>query len=84
MKDYLADAIKSLRPSAEFSFLEQDYATIKWDVLEGKAPTEAEINAEIAKIKADEITEAASKATAKAALLKRLGITADEAALLLS
>lgn len=83
MKDYLADAIKSLRPSAEFSFLEQDYSTIKWDVLDGQAPTEAEINAEIAKIKADEITEAQAKATAKAALLERLGITEDEAKLLL-
>lgn len=83
MRDYLADAIKSLRPSAEFSFIEQDYSTIQWDVLDGKAPTKAEIDAEIAKIKADEITEAETKATAKAALLERLGITADEAALLL-
>jgi len=83
MRDYLADAIKSLRPLAEFSFLEQDYSTIQWDVLDGKAPTKAEIDAEIAKIKADEITEAENKATAKAALLERLGITADEAALLI-
>ena len=84
MKDYLADAIKSLRPSAEFSFIEQDYSTIKWDVLDGKAPTKVEIDAEIARIKAQEITDAQNKATAKAALLERLGITADEAALLLS
>ena len=83
MRDYLADAIKSLRPSAEFSFLEQDYLTVKWDVLEGNAPTQAEINSEIARIKADEITEAQTKADAKAAILERLGITADEAALLL-
>ena len=83
MKDYLADAIKSLRPSAEFSFLEQDYSTIKWDVLNGQAPTDAEIDAEIAKIKKDEVREAQAKALAKAALLERLGITADEAALLL-
>ena len=37
-----------------------------------------------AKAKADEEQLAAEKATAKAALLERLGITADEAALLLS
>ena len=37
-----------------------------------------------AKAKADEATEAAAKATAKAALLTKLGITADEAALLLA
>jgi hypothetical protein len=34
--------------------------------------------------KAEEEAEAAAKATAKAALLDRLGITADEAALLLA
>jgi hypothetical protein len=84
MKDYLADAIKSLRPSSEFSFIEQDYSSIKWDVLDGEAPTQSEIDAEIAKMKADEITAAQTKATAKAALLDRLGMTADEAALLLS
>jgi len=39
---------------------------------------------EEAKRKADAIAEAKSKATAKAALLDRLGITADEAKLLLS
>jgi hypothetical protein len=83
MRDYLAEAIKSLRPSAEFSFIEQDYSSVKWDVLDGKAPTKSEIDAEIAKIKAAEITEAQNKATAKAALLERLGITADEAALLI-
>ena len=83
MKNYLSAAIKSLRPTAEFSFIEDDYSTIKWDILEGDAPTKAEIDKEIAKIKADEAKEIESKATAKNALLDRLGITAEEAALLL-
>ena len=83
MKDYLADAIRSLRPSAEFSYTDNDYSTVQWDVLDGKAPTKTEIEAEIAKIKAAELTEASAKAEAKAALLERLGITADEAKLLL-
>lgn len=39
---------------------------------------------ELAKMEEAKAKEAATKATAKAALLKRLGITADEAALLLS
>jgi hypothetical protein len=39
--------------------------------------------ARIQKIKDDAEAEAAQRATAKAALLERLGITADEAALLL-
>ena len=41
-------------------------------------------NARRAQIKAAAETEKEAKATAKAALLERLGITADEAALLLS
>jgi hypothetical protein len=84
MKLYLSEAIKSLRPTAEFSYTDDDYSTIKWDVLDGQAPTQSEIDSAIAKIKADEITEAKSKATEKASLLNRLGITADEAKLLLS
>jgi len=80
---YLFKAIKSLRPEAEFSFNEEDYSTVKWDVLEGNAPTKAQIDAEIVKIKAAEATEAETKSAAKAALFERLGITADEAALLL-
>jgi hypothetical protein len=80
---YLVKAIKSLKPSAEFSFTEEDYSTIKWDVLEGVAPTIDEINAEIVKIKAQEELDKASKAANKAALLERLGITAEEATLLL-
>lgn len=84
MRIYLADAIKSLRPTAEFSYTDDDYSTIKWDVLDGQAPTQAEIDAEIAKIKSDEEFLAAQRAVEKADLLTRLGITADEAALLLS
>ena len=81
---YLVKAIRKLKPSAEFSFTDDDYSTIKWDVLDGDAPTQKEIDAAIKQIKADELTEAATKAAAKAALLDRLGITEDEAKLLLS
>ncbi len=35
MTSYLVDAIKLLKPTAEFSFTDNDYSTIKWDVLEG-------------------------------------------------
>jgi hypothetical protein len=84
MNNYLSLAIKSLRPDSEFTYQNDDYSTIEWHVLEGEAPSQAEIDAEIAKIKNDEATKAKSDATAKAALLKRLGITADEAKLLLA
>ena len=84
IKDYLVEAIRKLKPNAEFSFTDNDYSTIKWDVLEGKAPTQAEIDNAIAQVQADEITEAEAKALAKSALLSKLGITEDEAKLLLS
>ena len=83
MKLYLSDAIKSLRPSAEFSYTDDDYSTIQWVELEGEAPTIDEINAEIERIKKQEILDEKNAAKAKADLLAKLGITADEAALLL-
>ena len=79
----LTNAIKFLRPTAEFSYTNDDYATIKWDFLDGDAPTQAEIDAALLAVKANELADAQAKAAAKAALLERLGITADEAALLL-
>jgi hypothetical protein len=79
----LIKAIKLLKPTAEFSFTDNDYSTIKWIVLEGQAPTQAEIDDAIEQVKADEITQAATKAAQRQALLTRLGITEDEARLLL-
>lgn len=77
----LAQAIRHLRPSAEFSFTDSDYSSIKWIVLEGEAPTQAEINAAIKQVKADEIAQAEAKAQAKAAAeakLAALGLTTDD------
>lgn len=84
MKSYLVDAIRKLKPNSEFVISNDDYATIEWHVLDGEAPTQKEIDAAIKEIKADEIAEAEAKATAKAALLTKLGITEKEALLLLS
>ena len=81
---YLVKAIRHLKPNSEFSFTNDDYSTIQWDVLDAEAPTQDEIDDAIEQVKADEITEAAAKATQKAALLERLGITEDEARLLLA
>ncbi len=81
--DYLTKAIFSLRPSAQFSFINEDYSTVKWDVLDGDAPTQSEIDAEIVKIKAQEEADKAAKVADKAALLEKLGITPEEASLLL-
>jgi hypothetical protein len=79
--DYLSAAIRKLRPNAEFAFSNRDYSTIEWFVLEGDAPTQAEINDAIEQVKADEIGEAEAKAQAKAlaeAKLEALGLTTDD------
>ena len=74
MMSYIAKAIKKLKPTAEFSFNNDDYSTIHWDVLEGDAPTKSEIEAAIKQIKADELS---AKATAEAKLAA-LGLTTDD------
>ena len=79
----LTKAIRLIKPTAEFSYQNGDYSTIKWDVLDGEAPTQSEIDAALRKVKADEIAAEAKKAKDREALLARLGITAEEAALLL-
>lgn len=81
MNNYLVAAIRYLRPNSEFSFQNDDYSTIKWDVLEGDAPTQAEIDDAIEQVKADEIIQAEAKAQAKAqaeAKLAKLGLTKDD------
>jgi hypothetical protein len=84
MGEYLAKAILRLRPGSQFKFIEDKYETIEWFVLNGEAPTQAEIDTAIAEIKAEEANEAKAQKTAKAALLERLGITEDEAKILLA
>ena len=83
MSEYLVQAIKTLVPTAEFSILDNDYSQISWDVLEENAPTKAQINKVIEEIKANEVAEAEAKAASRAVILDRLGLTAEEAALLL-
>lgn len=83
-KDYLVEAIFKLRPEAEFVIFENDYSKIEWHELKGNAPTKSEIDAAIEEIKnADLAAEAKSQAD-KADLLAKLGITEEEAKLLLN
>jgi hypothetical protein len=81
MENHLVKAIFKLKPTAEFSITDNDYSTIKWDVLEGKAPTQAQIDKAIEEVKADEIAEAETKVQAKAtaqAKLEALGLTVED------
>lgn len=80
----IVKAITKLRPTAQYTFIEDDYSSIEWFVLEGDAPTAKEITDAIAAINKDEVATAKADAATKAALLDRLGITEAEAKLLLS
>ena len=80
----IVKAIRYLKPNAEFSFQETDYSTIKWDVLEGDAPTWAEIEAAHLQVKAAEEAAKAEAQAKREVLLARLGITEEEAKLLRS
>lgn len=82
--DFLVDAIKYLKPNAEFSYINDDYSTIKWDVLEGDAPTEAEILAAITIVKKQKADDQAAKDAARQAVLDKLGLSAEEVAALLN
>jgi len=78
---YLSKAIWKLRPSAQFSFQGEDYSTIQWDVLEGNAPTQTEIDAAIEQVKVDEAqaeAEAQAKRSAALAKLEALGLDEDD------
>ena len=80
-KDYLHLAILKLRPNSEFSYSNREYSTIKWNVLDGDAPTQKEIDDAIKQVKADEAQAIIDKATAKAAAqakLAALGLTVED------
>jgi hypothetical protein len=81
---YIIKAINNLKPGAEFVVFENDYSTIEWHSIDGAAPTKAQVEAEIKSIKLAEENAITVNAAAKAALLEKLGITEDEAKLLLS
>ena len=79
----LVKAIHKLKPNSEFRFENDDYSTIEWIVLEGDAPTKKQIDDAIKQIKADEIIEAEAITAQRQAILDKMGLTADEARLLL-
>ena len=80
----IVKAIKELSPDAEFAFSGDDLSTLEWHNPKAKRPTDVEILARCEVVIANLATEATTKAADKAALLQRLGITPDEALLLLS
>jgi hypothetical protein len=79
--DYLSIAIQNLKPNSEFTYLDNDYSTINWIVVEGDTPTQKQIDDEIERIKAHkaqaELDKEAKKAIAQAKLAA-LGLTEDD------
>lgn len=82
--NFLSQAIYSLRPDSEYTYTDNDYSTINWIKLDGEAPTQQEIDAEIDRLKMAFENDKIAKEAAKLELLAKLGITEDEVKLLLS
>ena len=74
-------AIKYIRPNAEFILNDNE---LTWLDQNQTKPTESEIEAGWIAYQAAQADEAQAKALAKAALLAQLGITEEQAKLLLS
>ena len=79
--EMIVKAIRRLKPTAQFTFTDCDYSTIKWDILDGDAPTLKEIKDAIKANEADEAQAVIDKAAAKAAAqakLAALGLTVED------
>ena len=75
-------AIQALAPNLDFRLEDGNIDTL--ESLNGAAlPTKADILAKVEVVKAEIAADVAAKEIARTALLAKLGITADEAALLL-
>ena len=79
----ITDAIYYLAPNSEFSFTENDLSTLKWDSTDIQRPIDKDIIAAIPLAKTAKKAAKTDQASAKQAILDRLGITAEEALLLL-
>ena len=82
MSDYAAILSRKYK-DAEWTLNGDDYAGLTW-VSDSKKPTKAELDGLWAEVQAEIQAEQAAAVATKAALLDRLGITAEEAKLLLA
>jgi hypothetical protein len=80
----VVEAIRSIRPNSEFVIHGGNLDNIEWHILEGEIPTKKEIEQAIKDLAAAELVKEQEKATAKNAILERIGLTAEEATILLS
>ena len=82
MIDY-AKVLIAKYEGAEWTLNGTDYSGLTW-LSETDKPTKTVLDNLAAQMQADEAADAQAKATAKAALLAQLGITEEQAKLLLS
>lgn len=78
----LAEALYSLRPNADFSFVDQDIKSIVWHTEGVTTPTKKQIDDEIKRLEAEEAAAIQARIDAKAsaiAKLEALGLNLDEA-----
>lgn len=83
----LLKALISLRPNNEFTITDNDLSTIVWNEDGVITPSQQEIDAEIARLNAEEATEVAAKEAARNAVVEKLaavGLTANDVAALLN
>jgi len=76
-------ALQSLAPKTEWTLSGNDYSELNW-LSDGVPPTLEEIEAEVRLLPTKQKDAETELKKNKAALLTKLGITADEATLLLS
>ena len=78
----LGSALQSLRPGADFSFVDQDIKTIVWNTEGVTTPTKKQIDDEIKRLEAEEAAAIQARINAKAsaiAKLEALGLNLAEA-----
>ena len=81
---YLIKSLQKLRPNENFSITENDLNSLIWVNDTVTTPSKSEIEVAIKAVKVEEKAAAEAKAAQRKAILDRLGITSEEAALLLS
>ena len=79
--DQIVQALTNLASEARWQLSGDDFGDIVW--IEGKKPTLEQLEAEIALLPEKELAKAEVSAKAKADLLAKLGISAEELAILI-
>ena len=77
----LAEAINLYNPSAQWTLLGDDYATLDWHSVDIAKPTKAELEkllSEVESIKAQQEAKAAADKASATAKLEALGLTAND------